>query len=399
MARRMYPSRSRRRLVFRTWAAGSAALIAAIAASSDAQTVVTRDSSGRVYRVQVRQLTDSTYMSALRRARVQLRLRIDSLSRELEDMSVESPERMPRIREITALVSSLANLSDLEDAARAKAAERTARAFPQRQPILVGGGEGLVGSFQLSDGTLPRGWIGINVEAPHQRMVRNDTAYIRYFSYPEIVSVEPNSPAERVGISRGDRLVAYDGADVRDREINLTRLLQPARRLTVTVRRDGEDREFAVVVGRAPSRLIERRLLSVPDMPGAAVAPDPPAPAGVPRVIMAMPNVRVRTPAPVKIGVGDGSSTAIAGASLSEIRDEALGQIFGVASGLLVTEVFSDPAQGSGLKGGDVVVGADGQDIKRLAQLRRIIAAHSDDRTVELEVVRQKRTRMVTLRW
>jgi S1-C subfamily serine protease len=134
-------------------------------------------------------------------------------------------------------------------------------------------------------------------------------------------------------------------------------------------------------------------------MPGAAVAPDPPAPAGVPRVIMAMPNVRVRTPAPVKIGVGDGSSTAIAGASLSEIRDEALGQIFGVASGLLVTEVFSDPAQGSGLKGGDVVVGADGQDIKRLAQLRRIIAAHSDDRTVELEVVRQKRTRMVTLRW
>jgi hypothetical protein len=392
---------SRRRLVFWTWAAGSAALAATLTMPSEAQTVVTRDSSGRVYRIQLRQLTDSTYMGALRRARVQLKRRIDSLSRELDDISVESPDRVPRIREINALVSSLANLSDLEDAARVRA-ERSARAFGQRQPVIVGGGEGLGGSFQLSDATLPRGWIGINVEAPHQRMVRNDTAFIRYFSYPEIVSVEPNSPAERVGISRGDRLVAYDGADVRDREINLTRLLQPSRRITVTVRRDGEDREFAIVVGRAPSRLIERRLLSVPDMPGAApVAPPSPALWGVPGVIVAGPNggARVRAPAPGRIVVGDGSSAAIAGASLSEIRDEGLGQIFGVASGLLITEVFSDPAQSSGLRGGDVIVGADGQDIKRLAQLRRIIGAHGDDRTVELEVVRQKRTRMITLRW
>ena len=41
----------------------------------------------------------------------------------------------------------------------------------------------------------------------------------------------------------------------------------------------------------------------------------------------------------------------------------------------------------------------DGQDITRLAQLRRIISAHNDDRSVELEIVRQKRTRSITLRW
>lgn len=380
---------SRRRLGLWRRTAGGAALLTLVTAAAEAQTVV-RD-SGRVYRIQARQLADSTYSTALRRARAQLRLRLDSLRREFEYLSVESPDRTPRLREISALLSSLANLSDLEDAAREKALEARGRA-PSHNMMVIGGGEALAGPRQLSDAAFPNGWIGINVEAPHQRLIRGDTAFFRYFSYPEIVSVEPESPAERAGISRGDRLIAYDGADVRDREINMTKLLQPSRRITVTVRRDGEDRDFPVIVARAPARLIMRRSLSVPDAPALA----PPAPA--------MPGfapdrgMRLRTPVAVRVVPGDGSMP-IAGASVSEIRDAELGRIFGVASGLLVTEVFSDPAQGSGLKGGDVIVAADGQDITRLAQLRRIIASHNDDRSVELEIVRQKRTRTITLRW
>jgi S1-C subfamily serine protease len=316
------------------------------------------------------------------------------LSHEFEAMSLEAPDRTPRLREITALLSSLAKLSDLEDVGRANVAlERSAGALRQRA-MMLGGGEGLAGPLQLSDAILPRGWIGINVEAPHERMMRGDTSFIRYFSYPEIVSVEPNSPAERVGINRGDWLVAYDGADVRDREINLTRLLQPSRRITVTVRRDGEEREFPVVVAQAPRRLIERRLLSVPDEPARA-------PVAEQLMVLQPPNgePRLRAPHAVTVLRGDGSSAALAGASLSEIHSAELGQIFGVNSGLLVTEVFSDPAQASGLRGGDVIVGADGQEMRRLVQLRRIITAHNDDRAVELEIVRQKRTRTVTLRW
>jgi voltage-gated potassium channel Kch len=327
-------------------------------------------------------------MSALRRARAQLRVRLDSLQRELEDMSVESPDRVPRFREITALLSSLANLSDLEDAARPNAASM--RTLRSRGEAPMPRSMTFARPF-VSDAMLLPGWIGINIEAPHQQMVRGDTAYFRYFSYPEIVSVEPDSPAERAGISRGDRLVAYDGDDVRDREINMTRLLQPSRRITVTVRRDGEEREFPLTVVRPPPRLMTRRLLTMPDEPGRA----PAAP-----MILMPPNGarRMRAPIAVKVVTGDGS-TPIAGASLSEIRDEELGRIFGVNSGLLVTEVFSDPAQASGLRGGDVIVGADGRDITRLAQLRAIIVSHNDDRAVDLEVVRQKRTRTITLRW
>ena len=380
---------SRRRLGIWRRTAGSAALLTLVATAAEAQTVV-RD-SGRVYRIQARQLADSTYSTALQRARVQLRLRLDSLRREFEYMSVESPDRMPRLREISALLSSLANLSDLEDAAREKALEARGR-VPNRNMMLIGGGEALVGPRQLSDAAFPNGWIGINVEAPHQQVIRGDSSFYRYFSYPEIVSVEPESPAERAGISRGDRLIAYDGADVRDREINMTKLLQPFRRITVTVRRDGEDRDLPVVVARPPARLIMRRSLSVPDLP--ALAPSAPAITG----FAAHGGMRLRAPVAVRVVPGDGSMP-IVGASVSEIHDAELGRIFGVATGLLVTEVFSDPAQRSGLKGGDVIVAADGQDITRLAQLRRIISSHNDDRSVELEIVRQKRTRTITLRW
>src|SRR5690348_1227871 len=112
-------STSRRRLALWGWTASGLALLAITAAAAEAQTIV-RD-SGRVYRIQTRQLADSTYWTALRRARAQLKIRLDSLQHEFEYLSVESPDRMPRLREISALVSSLANLSDLEDAAREKA--------------------------------------------------------------------------------------------------------------------------------------------------------------------------------------------------------------------------------------------------------------------------------------
>jgi len=133
-------------------------------------------------------------------------------------------------------------------------------------------------------------------------------------------------------------------------------------------------------------------MLSVPDEPAA----------GLERMIVVPRNGLVRrAPAPriMILGDMDAGSMPIAGANLSEIHDEAFGHIFGVTTGVLVTEVFSDPARGSGLRGGDVIQRADGQDVTRIAQLRRIVAAHDSDRSVELQIVRQKKARTLTLRW
>jgi S1-C subfamily serine protease len=116
-----------------------------------------------------------------------------------------------------------------------------------------------------------------------------------------------------------------------------------------------------------------------------------------------LPRVAQLAPTPpgavMILGGMDPGSVPMAGATLIAIKDESLGHIFGVSGGVLVAEVFSDPAESSGLKGGDVIRRADGDEVSDVAQLRRIIEAHNGDRAVELEIVRQKRTRSLTLRW
>ena len=350
-----------------------------------AQPASTRD-SGRVYRLQIRN-GDTNYVQSIRITRQQLVDRLDSLRREFEGLGPDAPDRRDLSRELRSLITSLTQLTLLEQGTRPRIR------FSETPEALA---EGQVFAAPLRRMTsLQPGWIGINTEAPHTRMiVRSDSAYIRYFGYPEIVSVEPNSPAERAGIMRGDRLLAYDGADLREREINLTRLLQPSRRLTITVRRDGEERQVTVIVTKPPPQVMMRRQMPLPE--STSEAPSPPT-VVIPRTAIApraLAGTRVFVFDPM-----DAERAPVAGAKLTEIHGDELGHIFGVSSGVLVTEVFSDPARSSGLRGGDVIIAADGQDITSVAQLRRVVAAHNTDRAVELEIMRQKRTRSLTLRW
>jgi len=371
--------------------------LALSAAPGHAQSASADRDNGRVIRLQLQRARDTIYVRNLRATRDQLLGRLDSLQREYEGLGADAPDRVDLVRELRTIISSLGDLSQLEQHARVRMIDQSATALREKARALaqtrVFVGPVLRGAVQ----TVQPGWIGINAEAPHQRIVRNDSAFIRYFSYPEIVSVEPNSPAERAGISRGDRLVAYNGADLRDREINLTKLLQPSRRLTVTVRRDGEERDFSVVVARLPARIRIREQLAGPDL-----LADSAATTGR---MLRMPRQPEMAPMPpgfgpvMILGGMQPGTLPVAGATLIAIKDESLGHIFGVSSGVLVAEVFGDPAQSSGLKGGDVIRRADGDDVTNVVQLRRIIDAHSGDRTVELEIVRQKRTRSITLRW
>jgi C-terminal processing protease CtpA/Prc len=346
--------------------------------------------SGRVYRFQMRRGDTSAYYRSLHDARQQLELRLDSLRRELEGMGLDAPDRRALSRELRVIISSLADLTQLDPQMRTRVPSMIGQNLRSMSEALAHT-EVFAGPRLRSGATLQPGWIGLNIEAPHTRMVvRNDSAYIRYFGYPEIVSVEPNSPAERVGMTRGDQIIAYDGADLRNREINLTRLLQPSRRITVTIRRDGEERQFPIVVTKPPPQVITRRQLT---LPGGALDS---MPDGV--MLRAAPRLRGGG-STVLFDPMDPEKAPVAGAKLTEIRNDELGHIFGVSSGVLVTEVFSDPARSSGLRGGDVIVTADGQDLASVAQLRRIVARHNGDRAVDLEIVRQKRTRQLTLRW
>jgi len=266
-----------------------------------------------------------------------------------------------------------------------------------------------------SKGVMPRGFLGIVVSGPaREPRVENGDLIVRYLAHPAIVSVEPGSPAERAGLVPSDTLIAYDGMDVSDTDIAITRLLQPNRRVLVRVRRDGRTVDIPVRIADMPSRIAIRRELSVemapppptslpsvsfprPPMaprgvmssaaalPGAALAPTPPAaPVATPRVMPGFPAV-----------------AGVAGAQLVAIT-EGLGRAIGVRRGVLVTYApVGTPAYRSGLRDGDVITRAGGQPVSTVADLRARVADAVDngEHSLALELMRGKRARAGTLRW
>jgi len=263
---------------------------------------------------------------------------------------------------------------------------------------------------------LPRGWIGINAGGvPRHEMITDAGDVIRYLAYPAVISVDPESPASRAGIAPGDVLVAYNGMDVVEHEVNLTQLFIPEKRMSVTVRRDGETKDFAVQVAKMPEHVMQRRLAfdgvitmrgrgamageragrgergerGDPDRPSVArIAVMPPMPGGVGGVgVGSSPRMYIFAP--------DG----IFGARVSPVSP-MLAKALKLETGVLVNDVADESlAAKSGLLAGDVIVGAGGQAVTTMSELQRAIAPHLTDRAVELQVVRDKKTRKINVKW
>ncbi len=253
-------------------------------------------------------------------------------------------------------------------------------------------------AFAPEGGRFP-GWIGITLDAPCTVEMRDGDVYWRFLDYPEIVSIDPGSPAERAGIRQGDVLLAYDGQDVR-RDIAMNRLLEPGRtvRVRVRVRRDNEVRDLPV---RVAARGVAGRAFA--------------APALAPGVVIRRPRARVEVyptpePGPTPSVRGDAplapSATffyrrfnGVAGAHVESITP-GLAEAMGVERGVLVISVPRGvPAQEAGLMDGDVILKADGRNVSSVQDLRFAMAQNSGEKAVKLDVVRKGKVRQVTLRW
>jgi C-terminal processing protease CtpA/Prc len=264
---------------------------------------------------------------------------------------------------------------------------------------------------------MPRGWVGIVLSgAAHDPRFENGEMIVRYLTHPEIVSVEPNSPAEHAGLVPGDTLIAYDRHDVRDRDISLTRLLRPNARVLMRIRRDGRTRDVPVTIANVPSRITVRReervangftpgagemMLAPPGLPRTPFAPLPPSAVRVaaPRralVAAPMPAMPAATPMTMVF-----ATNGVAGAELNSVTD-AWARALGVKQGVVVTRApASSLAAQSGLQDADVIVKVSGQPVMSVGQVRDLVAAAAEagERSVELEVVRERRTIRLPLRW
>lgn len=263
-------------------------------------------------------------------------------------------------------------------------------------------------SEKLGMAMTPRGWIGINAGGvPVYEEIRPEGHYVTYFDYPQIVTVDGHSPAQRAGILPGDLLVAYNGLDVVRRPLNLGQLLVPEKKLSVTVRRDGETKEFALTVARTPDRIIERRNIfnqALPMFPGVANRERLEAtlqrnlmPGGVPGTV----SGKVFMSGDPEIGnhLFVISPNGVLGASVSTIGP-ALAKVLKLRTGVLVNDVPEETvAWKGGLRAGDVIVNVAGQPVASLNQMRELILLRAAERAVQLRIIRDKKPQDVNVTW
>jgi hypothetical protein len=253
-----------------------------------------------------------------------------------------------------------------------------------------------------------RGWIGINAGGvPRREEIRGDGQFLTYFAYPTIVTVDGQSPAERAGIMPGDMLIAYNGLDVIGRSLNLSQLLIPDKRLGVTVRRDGETKEFAVTVAKATDRVYVRRLdfdRELPMLPPDAEGVDARVRRGVllsgSGGVMATGVVRARG-GPIEPGnhMFVISPNGVLGASVSTISP-VLAKVLRLETGVLVNDVPEEtPAWKGGLRTGDVIINVGGQAVSSLTQLRELVIVRAADRAVRLRIIRDKKSQDLNVTW
>lgn len=309
-------------------------------------------------------------------------VRMDSVRVLMRAIGQEAPmsDQSLRLRqELDAMVQAMA------------AGSGTTRIFFDRKP------EGR-SFFEIHN----RGYIGITTgDAP----MKQDPSgiYLQYFAHPAIVSIDRDSPAQAAGILVGDSLIAYDGVDVVGRTLNLNQMLMPDRKLGITVRRAGENRDYQVTVARAPIKVFLRQI--DPDDPVLPESAERGNGGAVGRVRVggrgAMPAVvgGVWSGEPGMRGGGFTiSNTGIFGARMTNL-DAPAAKALGLQPGVLVQDVpEATVAAKSGLLPGDIVVAVGGQSIVTLAELQ-YAASRADHRSVTFQVVRDKKPRTVTIVW
>ena len=297
----------------------------------------------------------------------------------------------------------------------------------------------------------PQGYMGITFSATMRAdALASGGEVFRFEENPTVETVEPGSPAERAGVVKGDEIILIGGQNLVGQDIVFTRLLRPGHRLPIRVRREGETRDVQLLIAERPPALdpgcpfLDARVMAAFGEPFTAVAPPgmggfvrrapaPPLPGEPPGMI------RLRSPrpaqAPVAItepttGVVEAAPRApmvpsvtmiapnadapiersvfvvgpavnqlmIAGATI--VRPNAdLRETFGVKQGVLVLDVArGTPAYKSGLKGGDIILSAGRFTATTPASIQRAMLA-TDERSVELRIIRKQKAQTIQLRW
>lgn len=247
----------------------------------------------------------------------------------------------------------------------------------------------------------PDGYIGVQFSELQTVMGDDAPQVMPLRDYPRIDSVYPNSPASKAGARRGDVVLLIGGQDAR-RAVALDKLLKPLTKVPMRVQRDGAQKDLTIVVEKRPSDFNAEcenvDAVIEPDRPMVFLRSRGPGSPNADVHVAPMPPM---PPMPPFVGYTYGFSTtnsAIAGATLMPLDDDWRATL-GVDNGVLVTKVLpGTPSKDSGLRAGDVITSADGQNVASVRSLSRIVS-NATSNSVKLQIIRSGKAQSLTLSW
>ena len=247
------------------------------------------------------------------------------------------------------------------------------------------------------------GWFGVRI---NDQMAVDEHGNAFFDSYPVVFAVDSGSPAAKAGLMPGDVLMTFNSHDMRGGAVELARWLKVGAPFVLKIRRNDATKVLRGTLAKRPDDWDQRltMVLTVPEImerQSGSLSRVPPE-RGVMKV-----RSRVPTPEPFSVlapALGYGTAVyPFAGAEFTALNDdlcEALAVKRGVG-GVFVTNVSEgSAARLSGLRGGDIIVAADGNKVSSpIDMVQAIKNAEDTDRGLVLQIMRKHRLQELNLTW
>ncbi|MCD9185993.1 MAG: PDZ domain-containing protein [Pyrinomonadaceae bacterium] len=262
----------------------------------------------------------------------------------------------------------------------------SAVAFAQQTPEPNRKNEGVF-NFVLGGGS----YLGVQTqEISKENFAKYGLVEVRGVAVEKVVE---NSPAADAGIQNGDVIIRFNGEEVTGTR-KLSRLIAeiaPDHQAKITVLRNGTEREFTVTIGKREMPELGENGAILQGFPQMSEMPLSRIPLSPNMTLPPMDedgNVLI---------LRNGESRQI-GVSVTQLTKQ-LAENFGVSGGrgLLIENVRENsPAAKAGLKAGDVIVEADGKEVKNSLELIRALNAKKEG-DVSLTIVREKNRQTINV--
>ena len=247
----------------------------------------------------------------------------------------------------------------------------------------------------------PTGWFGVTL-SDEGTFDERGTAFFE--GYPVVSEVEPNSPAAKAGVLPGDVLMSFNAHDMRGSVFQLRNWLKPGAPFVLQLKRNDGVRVVRGTLGRAPEGWERRVVLDL--RPTEAFERRTRTPARptlpAPQRVIARPPLPSRVPSALIPAFTFGAGVyPFAGMEFTALNED-IRDVLGVGpEGVFVTNVVEGtPARISGLRGGDVLLLANGMKLNTPVDLVQAIAeAQERTQTLSLRIVRKRKQQNLTLRW